>query len=59
MESKKVAIAIRMPPKLNNKLAKRVAEIGISKAAFILNLVYEALEGKAESDKLKAEKESK
>ena len=56
MESmKKNVVAIRMPPKLDDKLVKRVSEIGISKAAFILNLVYEALEGKKEANKLKAE----
>ena len=53
--NKKDGLMIRIPTALNKKLTDRVMKIGISKAAFILNLVYEALENKKENDKLKIE----
>lgn len=50
MEKKdKNAFTIRIPPKLDNKLTEHVAKRGMTKTAFICNLVYEALEGKKDT----------
>ena len=42
-EIKKEAIFLRIPETLNKKLEKRVSEIGISRPAFILSLIYKEI----------------
>lgn len=45
MEKKaKTSFTVRMPTKLDKKLTEYISEIGISKSAFICNVVYKALE---------------
>ena len=45
MEKKeKATFTVRMPTKLDKKLANYVSEVGMSKSAFICNVVYKALE---------------
>ncbi len=44
--SNKVQIGIRIPKELNERLERYVANIGISKQAFILGLIFDELEGK-------------
>lgn len=44
MENDKRQIGIRIPKELNKRLERHVAGIGVSKPAFILQLVYEKLE---------------
>lgn len=43
---KRELVSIRIPVSLNRKLASHVSELGLSKNAFILNLVYEELKKK-------------
>ena len=43
-ESRKNQIGLRLPPELNQRLEKHVSRIGISKNAFILNLIFNELE---------------
>ena len=45
---KKEVLFLRIPTELNNKLIKHVSKIGISKTAFICNLLYETLESRKE-----------
>ena len=40
---KRELVSVRIPKELNKKLTEYVAEIGISKAAFILQLIYREL----------------
>lgn len=40
----KAVFTVRMPIKLDKKLADYVSEVGMSKSAFICNVVYKALE---------------
>jgi len=42
--SPKVQIGLRLPPELNRRLENHVSRIGISKPAFILNLIFKELE---------------
>lgn len=45
MEKKeKTSFTIRMPTKLDEKLTDYISEVGMSKSAFICNVVYKALE---------------
>lgn len=39
----KELVSVRIPKELNKKLAKHVAAMGLSKAAFILNLINKEL----------------
>lgn len=43
-EIKKPQIGLRLPPELNRRLENHVSRIGISKPAFILNLIFNELE---------------
>ena len=43
-ETIKKQIGIRIPPELDRRLEKHVNKIGISKPAFILNLIFKELE---------------
>lgn len=40
---KRELVSVRIPKELNKRLTEYVAEIGISKAAFILQLIYKEL----------------
>lgn len=44
IENDKRQIGIRIPKELDKRLERHVARIGVSKPAFILQLVYEKLE---------------
>lgn len=41
--SKKELVSVRIPKELNTRFAKHVASMGISKTAFILNLINKEL----------------
>ena len=41
--SKKEMLSLRIPKELNQKLTERVTPMGISKCAFILNLIHKEL----------------
>lgn len=43
-ESRKNQMGLRIPQELNQRLEKHVGKIGISKNAFILNLIFNELE---------------
>ena len=49
-ENKKEVVFLRIPAELNNKLSKHTSKIGISKTAFICNLLYETLEVKKDNN---------
>lgn len=40
-------VSVRIPKELNKKLAKHVAAMGLSKTAFIINLIYKELKKEA------------
>lgn len=42
--SSKTQIGLRLPQELNRRLENHVSRIGISKPAFILNLIFKELE---------------
>ena len=42
-KQKKNTFSIRMPPDLDKKMTEYIAKIGISKSAFICNLVFQAM----------------
>ena len=43
MKPLKELVSVRIPKELNQKLAEHVATMGLSKAAFILNLINKEL----------------
>lgn len=45
--SEKELVSVRIPKELNKKLAEHVSAMGISKAAFILNLINKELKKSA------------
>ena len=48
----KTIFSIRVPPLVNKKIVERAENIGISKSAVILNLLYkEFMEGKEEQQR--------
>lgn len=44
----KMNLTIRIPPTLNKQLDKHVAAMGMTKSAFILSLINQALDSKGE-----------
>lgn len=43
-QKSKLQVGLRLPPELNRRLENHVSKIGISKPAFILNLIFNELE---------------
>ena len=50
-DTKKGQICVRIPENLNKRLEEHVRQIGISKPAFILGLIYAELEKNKSSER--------
>lgn len=46
MEQKKENLSIRIPVELNNKFTDYVSQLGVTKNAFILNLIHREMKKK-------------
>lgn len=55
-KTKKSQFGIRIPLELNKLLEDRVKKIGISKSAYILTLIYNALEKSEQTNETDKEK---
>ena len=55
MEKRKEIVSVRLPIEINKKFAEHVAKLGLSKNAFILNLILQELKQTEQTQSTTAE----